>query len=84
MPKPLLLLLVPLAGCATGLQLPPLSPSHPASPEAVEGSMPVLRTLALPSPGESGEAPTTDEPAPSAPRMPSSHEEHGGGHGHAH
>ena len=83
MSKPLLLLLVLLAGCATGLQLPPLSPSHPASADGAEGPMPVLETLALPRQGESAEAPTEGDSRPDS-RMPSGHEGHGGGHGHEH
>ena len=84
MSKPFLLLLVLLASCATGLQLPPLSPSHPASPDAAEGPMPVLETLALPKQGESADAPTKAGPGTGTSPMPSRHEEHGGGHGHEH
>jgi len=78
----LLLLVVFLAGCATGLQLPPLSSSHPASAEAAEAPVPVLDTLALPRRGEAG---GDEEPAQrrSTP-MGSDREESGGGHGHHH
>lgn len=85
MPKPqLFLLLLPLAGCVAGIQLPPLSAAHPASPQAAEAPLPpVSETLALPSRGGSekdAEPATKSPPKRRAPAMPAD-QGRGGGHG---
>ena len=72
-------------GCAAALQMPPLSASHPASPDAEEAPLPAVSpTLALPQGKATRGAATTEESSEEeAPAMPSGgHTGHGGGHGH--
>jgi len=75
------LLLIPLVlsvGCTAGSSLPPLTPAHPASPEAAEAPLPApSQTLALP------EWPPAARPKqPVGEAMPDGHGARGGGHAH--
>ena len=79
MRKTILLVLVLLAGCTAGMELPPLSPSHPASPDAAEAPLRVPETLQLPN--ETAAA-TSDGESRKESTAPDAHQGHGGGDVH--